>query len=354
MSRGPLTAFLTALLMGASLWGQEAYFEEDKPKPWVPAWELSLRADQVKGVGDEAVLLNRSLARLRLRWDFVQGVWSGALGTWAGVGSDGNRFNIPRYDQQPSNGVRLDSAWIQLGLRSEAGFAELRLGHQENPLLTQESLWDKDLRITGASARLAWRSERVNELGLRAVVGRVRTVPDGRVMLQGVQALAAFGTGELDWVFHASRWTIGFDPSTARESAYPGLVKDARQELSLEAYGAGLTWHARLPVELKAYQHRDPITGEDGGEVQAWLGSRNRVWWPQFGWIYQRFDRRGTFHPLNGDDWWFMWNARGPRYEMALPLPRRWLLIATVLRHNPYEGPAYPIERRMLQLVKRF
>ncbi len=328
--------------------------QDPPPSPWVPQGEVTLRWDRIGEPDPSKTLVVRQGIRLRLGWEVEEGAWSARAGLWAALGSDGNRLNIPRYDQQPSNGLRLDSGWVQVQSTGNAAFASLRLGHQENPLLAQESLWDKDLRVTGASGRLAWRSEHIPELGIRAVAGRVRTLLDGRVTLAAVQAVFRIDTGPLSWAFHGDRWDLRFDPSLNREVAVPGLGDRTRQRLAQDVVGASVVWHTTLPVELKTLRHRDPVSHEDGAETQVWFGSRTRSWWPQVGYIWQRFDRRGTFYPVNGDDWWFMWNARGPRYEVALPLPGQWLVVASYIRHRSY-NPKYPlVDRGLLQVVKKF
>lgn len=341
------------LCIPMALTGQDTYFKEPVASPWLPAWELTLRGDRIDLPEEGRRLLERSSARLRLKWTWEEGPWSAALGSWSALGSDPNRLNVERYDQQPSNGTRLDAAWVQVRGASDLGFLELRLGHQENPLLSQESLWDKDLRLNGAALRAAFRGESLQELGIRATVGRVATLQDGNVVLAAAQAVVRVDTGPLSWTAHAGRWRLTWDATAHRERGLPGST-DVRPELTQDVLGAAVTWHGTLPVELKAIRHRDPDTKQDGEEFQAWIGGRGRPWWPQLGYVWQRFEARGTFTPVNGDDWWFIANARGPRYEAALPLPRKWLLVATYVRHRSFMPWTYPVDRRLLQLIKRF
>lgn len=346
--------WIAVLVIPLSLAAQDVYFKETPANPWVPAWELTLRADRIGWPEEGKSLVERESARLRLKWVWEGGPWSGSLATWAAVGSDGNQFNTLRYDQQPSNGARLDAAWIQVRGASDRGFVELRLGHQENPLLTQESLWDKDLRITGASLRAAFRNETIQELGLRVSAGRVRTLVDGNVALAAAQAVAQFDTGPVTWTAHGGRWVLRWDTSDHRERKLPGALTGTRQELIQDVVGAGATWHMTVPLELKAIRHRDPEYRDEGAEFQAWLGGRKRPWWPQVGYIWQRYEARGTLFPVNGDDWWFIANARGPRYELALPLPGKWLIVATYVRQRSYAAWTYLVDRRLLQVIKRF
>jgi len=344
----------TALLVSFPLLAQEApFFQEEAPKPWLPAWELTLRADRTSIRFPSAWDIDRSWARLRLRWTFEGEAWAAGLGTRSSVGSDGNRFNTPRYDQQPSNGTQWDQAWFSLHVQSPHSFGELKLGLQENALISQESLWDQDLRLNGASLRAALRNDQVQEFGLRATAGRVRTLPGGRVDLVAAQVVMRLDTGPFSWLAHGGRWRLDFDASDEREHPVPGVASNLRQRLTLDAVGGAWTWHAQFPVELRVIHQKNPDTRESGAEYQAWLGSRNHVWWPQLGYVWQRYDHTGTLYPVGGDDWWFMWNARGPRYEAALPLPGKWLLSATYLRHQWYGHPL-PVERRFISLRKRF
>lgn len=344
----------TALFLSLPLLAQEAqFFPEESSSAWLPSWELTLRADRTSIRFPSAWDIDRSWARLRLRWTHEGERWSVGLGTRSSVGTDGNRFNTVRYDQQPSNGTQLDQAWLSLQGQGQHSFGELKVGLQENPLLSQESIWDPDLRLKGISLRAALRNDHVQEFGLRATLGRVRTLPGGRVDLAAAQMVLKLDTGPFSWLAHGGRWRLDFDASDHRERAVPGVSPELRQRLTLDTLGGAWIWNAAFPVELRAIHQKNPDTHESGGEYQAWLGSRNKVWWPQFGYIWQRYDHTGTLYPVGGDDWWFMWNARGPRYEAALPLPGTWLLTATYLRHQWYGHPL-PVERRFVSLRKRF
>jgi hypothetical protein len=87
--------------------------------------------------------------------------------------------------------------------------------------------------------------------------------------------------------------------------------------------------------------------------VQVTAGSRERVYWPQLSFTWQRLSSTGTLYPVNGDEWWFYRRARGPRFEAALPLPGRWIASVVVLRQRA-DGDEYRVTRKLLVLMKRF
>lgn len=349
--RGRVLALLACLPLAAQ---SPAYFPEDSPNPWLPAWELNLRHDRVEGLtGDEADF-QRTRARLRLRWAWNLGPFEATVGSWHSLGGDSKGLDIERYENQPSAGSRVDVAQLKWSGAGTAWFGDLTAGQQESPLISQESWWDRDLRVIGLGFRAGYKGEDLlQELGLRGIAGRVPTLLGGKVDLAGLQGVLAFDTGPLSWTFHAAHLQLRWEPSEYREHPLPGQDPRARQKLNLDAGGVAVIWNAAVPVEIRGIDQRNPDTGDDGQEAQVWFGSRRRVWWPQFGYVWQRFGRTGTFFPVNGDDWWWISNARGPRYELALPLPAKWLVTATHIRHRWYPGEQLVV-RWNLGISKRF
>lgn len=328
-----------------------------EPAWWEPQMELRLRLDRITEADQEEV--DRASAQLRLRWQGGgQDGWEPfryAFGTRSALGSDGNRLNLRRWDQQPSNGTRLDLAHAGIQAHSERAFGDLRLGFQESRLLAPEALWDRDLRFLGLGLRAGLRdgAGRIPEAGIRFATGRVRTLQGGNVDLAAGQAVLKVETGPVSWTAHAGRWAITWDRGFARTRPVPGHTADLRQRLRLDAYGASATWNGLFPVEIRAYGQRNRETGEDGTEVQAVVGSLERPYWPRLSVTWQRLSQSGTLYPVNGDQWWFYWNARGHRYEFALPLRDRWFVSLIYLHHQDYDA-AYPTERRMVTVTKRF
>lgn len=347
-----------SLLFTTGLMAQSPeYFPEEATEWWRPQWEVRLRAERISTVSSEAdgLDLRREGAQLRLRWE---GGWDHLqirLGTRSAFGSDGNVFNIWRYDQLPSNGTRLDLARIDLMAASEKAFGEFRVGFQENPLISSESLWDPDLRFLGASARAGLRAPLglVQEAGLRFAAGRVRTLQGGDVDLAAGQAVLKLDTGPLSWTAHGGRWVLRWRAGYGRLHAIPGREARDLQRLALDAYGLAVSWNAILPVEVRTISHRNSDTHEHGSQFQVLAGSIERPFRPRFSYTWQTLSRADSLYPVNGDQWWFFRNARGGRYEVALPLPRQWLFSAVFLRQQTYGGE-YPVARRMVTLTKRF
>lgn len=345
------------MLAAAGAWAQGLEPLPQGPAWWEPQSEVRLRLDRITEAGQGGV--DRASTRIRLRWEGTgPGRWEGfryAFGTRSAFGSDGNRLNIRRWDQQPSNGTQLDVAHLGVEGRSERTFGDLRLGLQENRLLAPEALWGRDLRFLGLGLRAGLRDRvgRIPEAGIRFAAGRVRTLQGGDVDLAAGQAVLKIETGPVSWTVHGGRWELAWDRGFARTRPVPGHTAELRQRLRLDTYGASATWNGVLPVEIRTFGQRNRETREDSAEAQALVGSLERPYWPRLSVTWQRLSRSGTLYPVNGDQWWYYWNARGPRYEFALPLRDRWFVSLIYLRQQDY-GEAYAAERRMITVTKRF
>ena len=128
-------------LVAAFAFGQEAApFPEEAPSPWKPAWELTLRGDQVRNPVDAEESFKRTDLQLRLRWTWEREGFRFVAGTRSAIGSDGNSFNSPRWDQQPSNGTQLDVAQGEAAWASPGAFANLNLNTHETASYTADAL----------------------------------------------------------------------------------------------------------------------------------------------------------------------------------------------------------------------
>ena len=343
------------LLLAAALApAQEALpFPEDRPSPWLPAWELSLRGDRISGPVSGLPIQREDLA-LRLRWTAQRGPWRAVAGTRSALGSDGDRLNGVRWDQQPSNGTRLDLARLELTGVTPRTFGALNLGFQESGLLAGPGLWDRDLRFLGAGASAGGRTDGpLQEASLRAAAGRVRTLLGGDLDLAAGQAVLKLDTGPWSWTAYGGLWQISWKAGPERLQALPGHAGDPRQRLRLAAWGAETRWNHPVPLEARWSAARNPATGERSEAFQVLAGSREWTWRPQLGLTWQRLSATGTLYPVNGDDWWFYRSAQGTRLDLALPLPGRWLLGLACLRQRE-DGETYVVERRTVQVMKRF
>ncbi len=361
----PLLAWLAGASGGSP--AQDAYFPEARRQAWLPEWELEARTDRTT-FNDGRPDLDRLDARLRLRWSLGEedGWWGFGFGSAHRLGSDGNRYNLARLDNEPSNGSSLDLAEARLQGTWAPGGLRLRGGLVENDLLSAESLWDPDLRIIGGTGRAFLRSAEglVEEAGIRVAGGEVRLMAGGRVRIRAAQAVLKLQTGPIAWTAFGGPWDLEArqedaanfrrqNPAAGAGSPYgpPGAYADP--DFRFLVYGAGVQYFGVVPVEIKAVKHSNRDADGWGGEFQAWIGSRNRRWMPQFGYIRQRLDASGALASVNGDQWWLHANGDGQRYVVALGLPARWSLSWTYLEQTRRGGtPRYT--RSMFVLQKRF
>lgn len=347
--------WLPLLVATLGLAQEAAPFPAETHKPWLPAWELSLRNDRVSGLEYRQDDLHRTDLQLRLRWSAE---WDGLRvvgGIRSALGSDGNKYNVVRFDQEPSNGTQLDLARVDLTRVSPALFGCASLGFQENRLVTSQAMWDPDLRFLGGALSAGARSVdgSVQEAGVRLEAGRVRNIQGMDMDLVAGQLVLKFDTGWVTWTLHADRWNLAWKEGQERLEAVAGHESDARQRLDLVSWGAGMKLCGPAPVELRWFHSRNRGAREDSEEFQVSVGSRERPWWPQAMYTWQRLSPASVLYPVNGDAWWLFQNARGPRYELALPLPGQWLVSVAYMRQEEFGGE-YLVRRRTLQVVKRF
>jgi hypothetical protein len=343
-------ACFAALGLGAQ---EPAYFKEEPAAWWKPTGELRLLGDRLRVDGYPSAGFDRGGARLLLRWEPAWAWGRFVLGTRHQVASDPNRLNPERYDQERSNDHRVKLAFLTVEARDERGHAELRVGLQDNPMLTQESLWDRDLSLLGlglsAGSRVA--ALGIEEVGVWGVAGRVQTVPGARVDLFAAQGVLKGEVGPVAWTLHGGRWDVRWDGDAHRLRPLPGSLPGLRQRMTFDVVGVGIRLDGPVPVESRWISHRNRHSREDGEELQLFVGSRSRTWWPQVGYVWQRYEPTGTPYPVNGDDWWYVSNAKGPRWLLALPLPRRLLFQASLLRHHWRD---VPITRAQVGVTWRF
>ncbi|MBK8726823.1 MAG: hypothetical protein IPL96_12460 [Holophagaceae bacterium] len=342
-----------------ALGAQEPVYFKEAPLPWWrPKGELLVEAERLPPLDEDengGTSVDRIRSLLQLDWSPVRGSWTGELSVRAAIGSDGNRLNLLRYDQRPSNGVWLHRASVSYRAADEGRFGTLTLGLQGNPLLSQESLWDHDLGVLGVGGRMALRSEGrgLLEAGLRGVAGRVRTFPEGGAELAALQGVVRMETGPVQWTLHAGRWVLHWDAGEHRFQALDPGPQAARVSTRFDTAGGAVAGAAGWPWELKAFVQRNVETRGTGGEGQLWLGPMERRYRPRFGFILQRYAATGTAPLINGDEWWFTRAAKGPRVVMTLPLPRGLRITLHHLEHR-LDGERRPVRRTGLVLSWRF
>ncbi len=344
---------------------QPQYFKEEKRAWWKPGVELEAVHDRVEFDPYNRKPLERTRGRLRLRWEFGDDSdwWQVRVGSVHRMGSDSNQSFVAWLDSERSNGSRLDLAELRIRALSASGGIEVHAGLVENDLISQESLFDPDLRVLGGSLRMFWRHEAsgLDELGLRAEAGRILLPLHGEVKLTGVQGVMKFSTGPVTWTAFGGPWRMEARqedaPSYRRQNpAGPsGLYPEL--EFRFDVLGAALQWSGDIPLEVKGLRHTNKATRERGEELQVWLGSATRPWWPRLGYIRQLLAPTGALASVNGDLWWHHASADGERYVLQLPLPKKWSLSYSIVdqrRRNVAPPATVGFKRTLVALSKRF
>lgn len=371
MRRRACLALALALPVAAQ---DAAYFQEEKPNPWIPAWELTAQAER-QNLPPGRMDFSRSDVRLRLRWTFdLSDGFELKAGSVSYLGSDGNSKNLARMDNQSSNGSRLDLAELHYSATAETAGIELQGGLVDNPMLASETLWDPELRVIGGGGRAFLRTDSVfEELGLRGVAGEVRLLRGGRVRIRAGQAVARLSVGALTATFHGGLWDLQPRQEDApwflRQNGGGGIGPDGAYygdygtygntggyvdpHYRYEVYGAQLDWDAAVPVSVAAQRQKRQEDGDIGQDFQVWVGSPTRRWWPQAGFIHQILDTDGALGSLNGDRWWYHSNAYGDRYVLALNLPQRWRVSIEYMEQSQ-TGGAYRYTRTDFVVKRRF
>jgi len=352
----PIRRWLPALASTLVL-AQDVPFPEERPEPWVPRWELTARAERITDLlGDGRVPMDdvhRAGLQVRLRWGAAWGWLDWEAGFRSAVGSDGNAGNLPRWDQEPSNGTELDVARADLSVLTERAFGRLRLGFQELGLITTQAMWDPDLRFLGVGASAGWRSGFVREAGLRGASGRVRTLYRGNDLdLGALQAVLKLEWGPYGATFHADRWNLTWTVDEGRFQALD-FRSAGRARLTLDGVGAAAAWEGFLPLEVRWSAYRETVTRDTSEEFQVVAGNRVRPFVPQVSYTWQRLSSTGELYPLNSDAWWYYRGAKGPRYALDLPLGGEWLVSVSYLRQSVKSTPKVA-EKTALAVIRRF
>lgn len=343
-------------ILAAPLALAQAAADSGEPSAWLPQWELTLRAERTSGLtydGEPQGEIRRVDGQVRLRWEVDwQGVeWQG--GFRSAAGSDGNANNLSRWDQQPSNGTRLDTASARTEGGTERAFGSLQAGFQELGLITTQAVWDRDLRFLGAAASLGLRSGPVQEAGLRFAAGRVRVLlPRDDVDLRALQAVLKAEGGDFAGTLHLDGWHLAWDAAAGRLEpiAYGG---SGRQRMDLDGLGGSAAWAGPLPLSAAWSGYRNRDTRETSEELRIVAGNRVRPFRPQVAYTWQRLSATGETYPLGSAQWWYYRAARGPRVDVDLPLRRLWTVEFTWLRQTSAFSPK-PAERAAFTLARRF
>jgi hypothetical protein len=173
----------------------------------------------------------------------------------------------------------------------------------------------------GGSLGLAARNDDwgLEEAGVRAVVGKVRTFPDGDVRIAAAQVVFRSEMGAFRWTAAIGPLDLRWPAGLHRFAAPLGEPLGSEVKARFITAGLGAVWGEVWPLEVLALGERLRRSGATGGDLQIWTGPRARRFWPRIGLIQQRILPYGAA-PVNGDDWWFTHAAVGTRARVLLPL----------------------------------
>jgi hypothetical protein len=290
------------------------YAQDAEPAAWQPFGDSSLSFDRVTGLpGAREVERLRGRLRLGLRRDGDD--WSAAFAGKAGAGSDRNADNRRNNDNEASDGVALDQAWLRW---QPSDATAITIGQQPLPLQLTPLTWDRDLRPRGISLEQQWPLGDFDRL--RLALGHYA----GNHLYGDRSGLTA---AQLGWHYQEGApfaadiqlgW-LGFD--RLQRATAEGLTRGNRQSGGRLRSGYrlldlqfGLRWErAGGPLALRADLLRN-LGADDldrGGRLSLIHGHADRLGGWEFGFAWQRIQRDAAMAAFNSDDWWFHSAARG-------------------------------------------
>jgi len=260
--------------------------------------------------------LDRERARVRLgaTWMPIAGLeLRGALK--GALGSDSNRDNRINNDNERSNGIALDEAYLRWRPRESTA---LTLGKARMPLELSPLTWDGDLRPAGIAIDHSIAVGDYDRVQLVAAALAGGQLYHDRSRIVAVQA--------------AWRWHEGAPTSAAVLLGYAGFSDldalarhglartnrvDARGfvsdfhllDLQLVARHQLGTWPIEARLDLVRNLGADDEA--DAARLSLVAGDRRRARQWEFGFAWQRQQRDAVLAAFSEDDWWFHSYARG-------------------------------------------
>lgn len=329
---------------------------ESDPVAWQHFGDASLLGDRVTGLpGGREVERLRSRLRLGLRREGER--WSAAIAGKAALGSDANADNRRNNDNEKSDGLALDQAW----LRWAPGEATaLTLGQQALPLQLTPLVWDRDLRPQGISLEQQWPLGDFDRLRLSLGHYAGNHLHGDRSRLSAVQ---------LGWHYHEGApfsadlqlgW-LGFH--RLDRAAAEGLTRGNRQQggrllsdYRLLDLQLGLRWErdsGPLSLRLDWLRNLGADAADRGGRVSLVHGHADRLGGFEFGLAWQRIQRDAAMAAFNSDDWWFHSAARGGMPWVAHGFDGGWTLQVSGFFERA-DGREERVERLLVELRTRF
>jgi signal transduction histidine kinase len=325
------TAILIAWLVGGMALAPAAALSQAEPpvaaRRWWPTADLRLRGDFVRDLPAGRADFERVRASLRLGIAAAPTPWMefGIVGKGA-LGSDNNRDNPINFDNERSDSVAVDAAYVKLA-RGSGG--SLSAGKMELPLWLTALVWDDDLRPIGVAA------------GYRL---DVRTYDVVRLTGGWFAADHLYGDGshfaglQAGWLWRPGaprngEVLVGFLRFDALDELPARLFRTNRlraNQLASDYRLLDAQVAIRIPIGRTAAALRADVvrnlgadSDRDGLRAIAVVGDAGRARSIEVAYAYQRIERDAVLAAMNGDDWWFHSRSRGHMLRAAIGVTSR-------------------------------
>lgn len=303
---------------------------ESPPAAWRSFGDAQMRGDRVAGLPGGRADLQRMKFRVRTGLRRDEGdVWAAAIAMRVAAASDRNQGNIVNNDNERSDDIGIDQAWLRWRVGEHAS---LDVGKAPLPLALTPMLWDPDLRPRGAVFSHS-RSVRTFD----KVHWSVSALDVDHPLADGPRLYAA----QLGW-----HWREGAPLSFSAVGSYlafgrldplarAGLARgnpvrngrylddyrlaDVQLALRRNPQGEGNA----LEFRVDAVRNLGASRAADGARASlTWGGTRARQW--EAAYAYQRIQSAAVLAAANSDDWWFHAGTRGHMASLAYAFDDIW------------------------------
>lgn len=318
--------------------------------------DLRLRAEHTD-VPNRA-LLQRERASARLQWD---GLWGESIEYGAGLrlalGSDANANNGVNLDNQRSDAVELDRAFV----RGRWGEAHAwTLGRDALPMSLSPLLWDQDLRPTGASVDLHWAVRDFDGLQITAGVFEPGLRVGSEARLAALQLGYRWHDGA-PWRMSLLLTLLHFDhldalpaDGLARTNRVSSgrLLSDYRLR-DVQWIGHGEVAGQPLQLRLNWVVNQGADDHNEAARIALQWGDRTQPRGWEIGIAQQRQQRDAVLAAVSDDDWWFHSFTRGGMLWVGYGLNERWSLRLAGFRERRDDASEHA-QRVLLDLEARW
>ncbi len=303
---------------------------ESAPAAWQVFGDAQMRGDRVTGLPGGRADLQRMKFRVRTglsRDD--DGPWAAGIALRLAAANDRNQGNIVNNDNERSDDVGIDQAWLHLRVGEHS---RIDVGKAPMPLALTPMLWDPDLRPRGAvfaHTRSIGTFDRLH--------WSIAALDMDHPLADGPRLHAA----QLGWhwregaplSFSAVGSYLAFeriDPLARAGLARGNPVRNGRYlddyrlvdmqfALRRNAQGDG----AALEARIDAVRNLGASRAGDGARLSlVWGGVQPGQW--EASYAYQRIQAAAVLAAANSDDWWFHAGARGHMASMNYAFDPVW------------------------------